>query len=137
MAQELRDAGLKVTKALPNGAASVTSDAIDTGKTSTSGHQPGEVEYLLSAPALVVGDLANGETMKYDVVTGDSSDLTSSPTTLVTAAITQTGAGGVGAAAATYRFRPPTNAKRYIGFKATNSGAGDASDKSGTFEALL
>lgn len=132
----MRDANLLITKALPNGAAAVTSDAIDTGKSSTHDTQVGTVEFLLTAPALVVGDLANGDTIKYDIIWGDSADLTSSPTTYITSALVQTGAGGAGAAAATFRFRVPTSAKRYIGFKATNSGAGDASDKSATLELL-
>jgi hypothetical protein len=132
----LRDASLKVTKALPNGADNVTSDAIDTGVKPGLGTQTLDVEYLLSAPALAVADLADAATMTYDILVSANADM-SSPTTLIAAAIKQTGAGGAGAAAATYRFRLPSSAARYLAFKATNSGAGDASDKSGTLEALL
>jgi len=131
----VKDTGLKVTKALPNGATNVTSDAIDLGHGSRGDYLAG-AELLISAPALVVGDLADAATMKYDIIHSDNSDL-SSPTTLITAAITQTGAAGAGAAAATYTWRPNADVKRYIGVKATNSGAGDASDKSMTLEMLL
>lgn len=131
----LKDNLLKVTEALPNGAADVTSDAIDLGHGANGDFLAG-AELLITAPALVVGDLANAATMKYDIIHSDNADL-SSPSTLVTAAITQTGAGGVGAAAATYYWRPPVDVKRYIGVKATNSGAGDASDKSFTAELVL
>lgn len=131
----LKDNLLKVTKALPNGAADVTTDAIDLGHGAAGDFVAG-AELLITAPALVVGDLANAATMKYDIIHSDNADL-SSPSTLVTAAITQTGAGGVGAAAATYYWHPPIDVKRYIGVKATNSGAGDASDKSFTAELVL
>lgn len=142
--KELRDASLKLTRALPNGAATVTtSPAIDTGLNAGAtgagvlGSQPGSVEFLLTAPALTTGELGDTNTMKYDIVHADSSDLGTNPTTYITAAITQTGAGGAGAAAQTFRFRLPTTAKRYVGFKATNSAAGNASGKSATLECLL
>lgn len=130
----VRDANLKVTKALPNGAANVTSTGIPLDE-SARGDFVAECEALLTAPALTTGELADAATMKYDLITSDNADL-SAGTTLVAAAITQTGAGGAGAAAATYRFTPPTNVKKYLGFKATNSGAGNASGKSGTLELL-
>lgn len=135
MSYAVKDTSLKQTKALPNGAATVYTDPIDLELTSRADLVNG-IEFLISAPALVVGDLANGKTMKYDVQTDDNSGF-SSATTLIAAAITQTGAGGAGAAAATYRFRLPSNAERYVRIAATNDDAGDASDKSMTFEALL
>jgi hypothetical protein len=132
----LRDASLKVTRALPSGAATVTSTAIDTGKTTALGNQSGAVEYLLSAPALAVGELANGSTMTYNILWSDAAAL-SAPTTHIAAAIVQTGAGGAGATAATYRFRLPSTAGRYIFITAVNSAAADASAKSATLEALF
>jgi hypothetical protein len=135
MGLALRDTQLKVTKALPNGATNVTSDAIDLGHGSR-GDFLALAEVKISAPALVVGDLANSETMKYDLIHSDNSDL-SSPSTLITSAITQTGAASAGAVAATFTGRLSLDVKRYIGVKATNSGAGDASDKSVTLELLL
>lgn len=132
---ELRDANLKVTKALPGSATNVTSTSIDTGKTTAAGVQPGDVEFLLSAPALTTAMLGDAATMKYDILTSDSADL-SNPVAYITTALTQTGAGGAGAAASTFRFRLPSDAKRYVGFKATNSAAGNASTVSATLELL-
>jgi hypothetical protein len=134
---ELRDAQLKATLALPNGAASTTTTTpIDTGKSTALGSQSGNFEFVLTAPALTTSQLADAATMKYDIVMSDNSDL-SSPTTLIATALTQTGAGGAGAAAATYRFRIPTDAKRYIGHKATNSASGNASAATATLEAVV
>lgn len=129
----LVDAALVKTKALPNGAADVTSDAIDL-MNSANGDFQANVELVVAAPALVVGDLADAATMTYDIVHSVNSDL-SSPATLLDNVITQTGAGGAGAAAATATVRLPHNVRRYVGVKATNSGAGDASDKSVTLTA--
>lgn len=126
----LVDAALVQSIALPNGAASVTSAAIDF-MNSANGDLKADVELLISAPLLVVGDLANADTMTYDIVHSVNADL-SSPATLLDNVITQTGAGGVGAAAATATVRLPHDVRRYVGVKATNSGAGDASDKSVT-----
>jgi len=129
-----KDTELKRTKALPNGAASTTCDAFDLGHGS-HGDFLADAELKISAPAVVVGDLANGDTLKYDVIHSDNADLSSS-SALIAAAITQTGAGGAGAAAATYVCRLPVDVKRYVGVKCTNSGSGDASDKSMTVELL-
>jgi hypothetical protein len=73
-------------------------------------------------------------TMTYDVISSASSDL-SSPTTIGTAVIIQTGAGGVGAATTTARYKPASNCARYIGLKVT-SGASitDSSAVSATLE---
>jgi hypothetical protein len=136
MTMELRDAGLKLTRALPNGAANVSSSSIDTGNSASQGSQPGEVEYLLSAPAMNATQMPDAKTMKYDILFSDSADL-SGPTTYITAAITQTGAGSAGCAAATFRFRLPSNANRYIGFKATGSASGDSTTATATLEALV
>ncbi len=75
-------------------------------------------------------------TMTYNIVTSASSDL-SGATTLVAGAIVQTGAGGVGAAAATYRYRPDTTVKRYIGFTVVSGGSiTDSSAVSATMELM-
>jgi len=133
---DLKDANLKLSRALPNGAATVYSTSIDTGKTTELGKQLAEVELLLSAPALVVGDLADAATMKYSIVMDTVDPIDGSSTVLYADILTQTGAGGAGAAAATKRFKLPTDGLRLVGFKAVNSGAGDASDKTATLEVL-
>jgi len=133
----VKDALAKVTAALPNGAATIYSTTgIDT-EVATSGAHLSNVEWLLTAPALVNADLGDGNTMKYSILTDTVNPIDGSSTVLFADCITQTGAGGAGAAAATFRFKLPTNAGRILGFKAVNSAAGDASDKSATLEALF
>lgn len=132
MAFLVTDNEFKKTKALPNGAASVTSDAFDLGH-GTSGDFLANCELEITAPALVVGDLANGDTMTYIVEHDDAAGF-GTVATLIDKAIVQTGAGGAGAAAASKTLRLPVDVKRYIRVKATNSGAGDASDKSMTVQ---
>jgi hypothetical protein len=133
----LRDAALKLTRALPNGAATVTAaTAIDTGQTTNIGSQDGVSEYLLTAPAMTTAQMPDAKTMKYDILFSANADL-SAPTVYITSAITQTGAGGVGCAAATFRFRLPSDALRYVGFRATGSAAGDATGASATLEVLI
>lgn len=129
------DLELKETSALPNGAATTKGAAIQI-QNSSRGDFLAHCLAKISAPALVVGDLANGETVKYSLIDSDSSDL-SSERVISADLITQTGAGGAGAAAATATARLPFDCKKYIGVKAVNSGAGDASDKSATLELLF
>ena len=76
----LRDALLKMTKALSNGAGSTTTNALPTGKGSAMSNAPGFIEFLATAPALTTGALPSAATMTYDVVVSDNADL-SSPTT--------------------------------------------------------
>lgn len=135
MGPNVRDSNLKVTKALPNGSANVTTDAIDLGNSSRGDFVAG-VELLISAPAMGATPMPDAKTMKYDIIHSVNSDL-SSPATLVAAAITQTGAGGVGCAAVEYRWKPPSNVRRYIGVKATGSASGDATGVSVTAELLV
>lgn len=132
---ELRDAQLKKTKALPAGSGNVTSDFIGPLKTTDEGHVPGSIEFLLSAPALTVDPLTNSATMTYDLLHSDNADGSSSAV-LQSAFLVQTGAGGAGAAAATKRFRPPSDAKKYLGVKATNSATNTAAAFSLTLELL-
>jgi hypothetical protein len=132
---QLADVELTVTKALPNGAATIYTDGIDLGK-SANGLHLAECELEISAPALVVGDLADAATMKYSVEM-DTDSAFGSITALFADILTQTGAGGAGAAAATKRVRLPSDVERYIRVKAVNSGAGDASDKSVTAKLLF
>ncbi len=133
--QELRDAALSITRALPNGAAATTTTAVDLGH-GANGLALANVEFLISAPALGATPLPNTKTMTYAVVHSDNADL-SSPVVLYDAVLVQTGAGGVGDVAKTARFRVPSNCKRYIGVRATGSAAGDASGSSFTLEPLF
>ena len=133
--RQLVDNELTETRALPNGAATVEGAAIQLDN-SANGDFVAPCDVKISAPALVVGDLADAATMKYDLITSVNADLSAS-TTLVNDAITQTGAGGAGAAAATWQGRLPNNVAKYLGLSITNSGAGDASDKSATLQLLF
>lgn len=130
----IRDAALKLTKALPNGAAATTTDPIDLG--GPNGVHVSNVEFLISSPALGATPLPNSKTMTFAVMHSDNADL-SSPSVLYDAVVVQTGAGGVGDVAKTGRFRVPSNCKRYIGVRATGSAAGDASGSSFTVEAMF
>jgi len=128
MAYSTKDANLKKTIALPNGAATVATAGIDL-QNGSKGDFVAECELEIVAPALDVGDLPNTETMIYHVYAAASSDF-SDETLLYGNVITQTGAGGAGAAAQTKQVRLPVDVDRYLRVKAVNSGAGDASDKS-------
>lgn len=134
-APQIRDALLTATKALPNGAATIYTDGIDLGHGAKGDHLA-TCELYIEAPALVVGDLANGETVKYSIQ-HDTDSAFGSATSVEDDVLTQTGAGGAGAVAATKRFRLPVDVKRYVRVKAVNSGAGDASDKSVTVSLLM
>lgn len=125
MKRLMGDAALQTTKALPNGAANVTSSFLDLGASSTSDFVA-DTELLIELPAQVTGVLGDGTTIICDILTSPNTD-GSNPTTVAKAVLTQTGAGGVGSAAVSARFRPASDTQRYIGVKATKSAAGDAS----------
>lgn len=130
----LGDALLKHAKALPAAAStSVTTEAIDTGKSTQLGSQPGSVEFILSAPALTATMLPDGKTMTYILEQDDDPDF-GSAATLNVGSLVQTGASGTGAAATSLRFRLPSTAKRYVRAKAT-AGA-DVTDSSAVSMAL-
>lgn len=135
MSQTLRDKSLEITRALPNGAATVTSTSLQLkGETNREFHAGTELE--ISAPALATGVLADAATVKYHVVQGDAADL-SDATVVAAEVIVQTGAGGAGAGAATVRYRPPSTIKKYIGLRIVKSGAGDATGSSATMRMLF
>ena len=73
----------------------------------------------------------------YSISQSDNADL-SSPTVLYSSVIVQTGAGGAGAAAATYTCRLPVDVKRYVGVRiVSGASTADASSVSATLEGLL
>ena len=94
------------------------------------------MEFLLSTPALSTTQIPDGKTIKVDVAWSDHADL-SDPENYIGAALTLTGAGGVGCAAKEFRFCIPSTAKRYLFLRATGSASGDASASSATCEALF
>jgi hypothetical protein len=120
----VQDAQLSVSLALPAAASTtVTSTGIDTGETTALAVQPGNMDFLLTVPALSTTIAPNGDTITYSIMMADDVNMSVNPTALYPSVITQTGAGGVGAGATTYRFRIPSVSQRFIGFKAV-SGAG-------------
>jgi len=126
-----RDANLEETKALPAdaGAGNATSiDAFDLGSAHEAFLAPCELE--LEAPALGTTPLPDGTEIHYDVE--DSAD-DSSYAVIAADVIVQTGAGGAGAAAATERFRLPSNVRRYVRVTAEgDDGTGTLGDCSGS-----
>lgn len=134
----LRDAALRVTRALPNGAATVNSTAgIDLGHINTRGGRlVADFEFLLTFPTLNATALPDTQTVTYSIITSASSDM-SSPTVTHSGVAVQTGASSAGAPGGTFRFRLPTDCQRYVGIRAVKTGAADASGSSATLEALF
>lgn len=128
MALSLKDASLKNTKALPTGAATIVGAGFDLGHGS-KGDMVAQCELQIEAPALAVGELPDTETVIYHAYHSDASDY-AGETLLYGNVITQTGAGGAGAAAVTKQLRLPVDVKRYVRIKAVKSDATDASAKS-------
>lgn len=137
MSYELKDAAVKKTWALPNGAATTyATPGIDLGHT-TAGKLLADCEFLLSAPALNTTQLPDAKTMIYSILLDTVDPIDGSSVVKYASVITQTGAGGAGAAAATYRFRLPSDATRILGARAVGSASGDATGASATLEALF
>jgi len=137
MGYAVKDALVKNTRALP-GAASTTVDgaAIDLGH-SGKGDYLANGEFKLSAPAVNATMAPDTRTFTHKIIHSDNADL-SSPSVLIENAIVQTGAGGAGAAAATYTFRPPVDVKRYIGARIiSGASTADASSVSDTLEGMF
>jgi hypothetical protein len=137
----VQDANLSVTLALPNAASTtVNSNSIDT-RNSSLGDFLARSEVLVSAPALNTTILPDTKTMTYNLIASNNSNM-SGNVTLATNLIVQTGASGAGAAAATGRFRLPSNVTaaygRYIAVQAV-SGANttNASTKNVTIAFLM
>jgi hypothetical protein len=137
----VRDATFKATLALPNAASTTVTQAtgFDT-EASTRSDFTALHELLLTAPALNTTILPDTKTMTYNLIASASANM-GTPTTVQASVLVQTGAGGVGAAAATDRIKLPSNIGaigRYVGLTAV-SGANttDASSKSATLELMF
>jgi len=129
-ARNRRDADLEAAIALPASAATVNSASIDLGAGDV--HVSG-AEIDIVAPVLATGELGDADTMIYDLQTS-ADDVTF--TDLYSAVITQTGAGGAGAAAADVRVGIHSECKRYVRVQVTNSASGDASGVNGEIRLL-
>jgi hypothetical protein len=125
-----RDADLEKTIALADGAAAVVSASIDLGAGSVF---LANAEIDIVAPAMNVTEMPNAKTMVYDLQTSaDDSTFTD----LYSAVITQTGAGGVGCAAAADRIRLPADAEQYIRVQITGDASGDSTPATGEIRLL-
>ena len=134
----LKDEQLKNVTALPSSNTNVTSKGIDLGSNAT-GDFVADVEFLVTLDAVATGQLGNAATHKVDVVGGtsvDANNVIQSPVTIAQAILTQTGAGGAGAASVSARYRAAADFPRYIGFKVNKSDAVDASAKYMTVEVV-
>lgn len=128
MTFNLKDAQLQTTDALPNGAATAYSTVQDL-QNGGHGDFVAPCEILLTAPALNVTQQPDNKTLKYTIQSSVDSAFTS-PIDEYTDVITQTGAGGAGAAAATFRCRLKTSVKRYLRVKMVGSASGNSSTAS-------
>lgn len=127
------------TRALSNGAGTVKGAAIEVG-CGTPDDFPINVEFKIEAPALTTTQLPNSETMKYSLITADTStfDDDGSLATLLPDVLTQTGASSAGAAAASWQGRAPIGGvRKYIGVKAVKTGTGDCTGVSVTLSMLV
>lgn len=132
----VQDYSTRVTKTLPASNTVAYSAGLDLGHT-TNGRVPPGTEVRIKAPALAVGELSDAATMIYKLQM-DTDAAFGSPTDFYGAVLlTQTGAGGVGAAAAEKRVALPSDCERYIRLAATANTNLDASAKSMEFNVLF
>lgn len=138
MPLNVRDTLLKTTSPLPNAASSTFyGTAMDLGELSANDDFVARSEFLLTIPAVTTTMVPNASVITYSIVSAATSTLSSSPTVLIPSIAVQTGAGGVGAAGTTVRFRIPVGVQRYVGVKEV-SGASvtDSSSLNNTLELL-
>jgi hypothetical protein len=137
MGYGVKDEQLKNTRALPSAASTtVNGAAIDLGH-SSKGDVVAPFDVKISAPAVNTTMAPDTRTFTYSLIQSDNADL-SAPDVINSACIVQTGAGGAGAAAATFTTRVPVDAKRYLGVRITSGAStADASTVSATLELLL
>lgn len=135
----VRDANFVKSNALPADASTtVNGTAIDQGDALTqNGARLAPCELLLSVPAVTTVMVPDTKTITYSIESSVDAAFTS-PIALASSCIVQTGAGGAGAAAATFRMKVPSDCARYIRAKAV-SGANvtDSSSLSMTLELLF
>ena len=130
----LKDASFVKAKALGTSDGTVVTEGMDLGALSARGArlEHGDCELQIEAPALDATQLPNADTNTYSIETDDDVAFGSAKI-IADKVIVQTGAGGVGAAAVTERFRLPSNCERYVRVKSILSGTtGDCSGASMT-----
>jgi hypothetical protein len=122
MGYAVQDALLSNTTALPSSASSTVHAASFDLENGPFGDAVADFQFNVSIPALNATELPNGDTLTVDI---EHSLDNSSWTTLIPQVLVATGAGGVGAAAATFATRLPVDVNRYVRSSATTgSGTG-------------
>ena len=136
MSFQVRDAAVSPAAfALAAAAGSTVSASIDTGNAGV-GDFLAKCELLITAPALNATQAPDTRTVTY--IIEDSADNSSFAAALGVSQLVQTGAGGVGAAAATKRLRLPTNIRRYVRLKVTTGAStGDCSGVNAQLDLLF
>lgn len=136
MGYNLKDAQLKVTRALTASASTVYSTGLDTGDSALADNLA-PVEYLLTVPALTSTMAPDTRTFIYSIMTDSTATISGSSTVLFSSVITQTGASSSGAAGTTFRFKLPVDCARYVGVRIVGgTSTGDASSVSATLEVV-
>lgn len=132
----LQDTELVKTKALPAAGASASTDAIDLGAQSGKQDFVAPVEFEVSIPA--TPDLVEAKTIIIDITT-DNDSAFGSAKTVIDNIITVTGAAlAAGGAAASQRFKLPSDCERYLRATATVlADGGDNTAISFTLKALF
>jgi len=134
--RSILDANYIITTALPNAASTtVNGTSMDLGDALAGTPFPTteSVNYVVLAPALTTTILPDTRTMTYTVQ--DSADNSSFAAIATLGTSVQTGAGGVGAAAATYTYKLPPGTRRYVRLSiASGASTTDASATSATAE---
>ena len=125
MPLNLQDAALNVTGSIASSGTTANTGSINLGL-GPFGELATVNEFVIGVPAQTVTQLPNTITFTYDVIASASANL-STPTVIYPSIVVQTGAGGVGAAASTVRFRLPLSpggvgtSLNYVGVRATIS----------------
>lgn len=135
MPYQIKDAALSKTAALPNGAATTTTTAVQLHGSSSLRDFVADLEFKLTIPALTVTELADTQTITYTIETSDDSAFGSGNVTISLSTV-QTGAGGAGATGTTVLVRPNSALKSYVRAKAVKTGASNASTSSMTLDIL-
>ena len=125
-----------VAVALSTASASVYTTGIDTGNYTVGPGENGDVlfegEFLISGPVLNTTQLPDTRTITYNVQASTESTF-ASPTYIYKTVLLQTGASSAGAAAATARFRLPTNCPEFIRVEAASGASVGASATTSSF----
>ena len=131
----VQDASLQQTFTLPASTSPITSTGFQLPVSSRSDFVA-DGDFYISAPALNSTQLPDGSTITYSLQS-DVSAAFGSPTTVETLGV-QTGAGGAGAAAVTFRFRLASITSPFVRAVATPAnGAGNCSGASATCGILV